>query len=89
MNQLLQCAAVAGVEWPLPPDAEALREQLSGRPSEGRRNALDFAATHKQLSARKSLTLQQLWREYREAPLEGYGYSRYCELWVLYATLIR
>jgi len=70
-----------------------------------RRAALDFAAMHKRLSLRKSLTLKQLWRghpdderrverrlrrsltlkqlwrEYREAHPEGYGYSRYCELY--------
>ena len=87
VNQLLQRAAVAGVGCPLPAevDAEGLRERLYGRSSGGRRDArrdaLDFAAMHKQLSARKSLTLQQLWREYREAHPEGYGYSQYCELY--------
>ena len=87
VNQLLQRATVAGLGWPLPPDldAEGLRERLYGRPSGGRRDArreaLDFAAMHKQLSRRKSLTLQQLWREYREAHADGYGYSQYCELY--------
>ena len=36
---------------------------------------------HKRLTARKSLTLQQLWWESREAPPEGYWYSQYCELY--------
>ena len=82
MNQLLQRAAVAGVGCPLPTDtdAEGLRERLYGRPTGGRRAALDFAAMHKQLSVCKSPTLQQLWQEYREAPPEWYGCSEYCEL---------
>ena len=45
----------------------------------GRR--LDFGAMHKELSRRKNLTLQQLWREYREVPPDGYGYSQQCELY--------
>ena len=53
----------------------------SGGCRDARREALDFAAMHKQLSRRKSLTLLQPWREYRETQLDGYGYSRYCELY--------
>ena len=87
VNQLLQRADLAGLGWPLPADldAEGLRERLYGRPSGGRRDprreALDFAAMHAELSKRKSLTLRQLWREYREAHADGYGYSQYCELY--------
>ena len=67
----------------MPPDldADGLHERLYGGPSGGRRDALDFAAMHEQLSRRKSLTLQQLWREYRETHADGYGYSQYCELY--------
>ena len=34
---------------------------------------------HKQLQARKHLTLQRLWQEYREQQPDGYSYSQYCE----------
>lgn len=87
VNQVLQRAARAGVGWPLPAELgeEGLQERLYGSPAGGRRDArrdaLDFAGMHAQLSRRKSLTLRQLWREYREAEPEGYGYSQFCELY--------
>ena len=87
VNGLLQRAELAGLGWPLPAglDADGLHERLygkaSGRRPDARRAALDFGSMHKELSRRKSLTLQQLWREYREAHPDGYGYSQYCELY--------
>ena len=35
---------------------------------------------HKELG-RKAVTLQLLWQEYRQVQPEGYGYSRFCELY--------
>lgn len=66
---MLPRTAVAGVEGRCPADADAeeLRERLYRRLTGGhrdvRRVAQDFTAMHKQLSLRKSPTLQQLWRE--------------------------
>jgi hypothetical protein len=53
-----------------------------GRPA-GRENrpAPDFVALHSQLQKHKHLTLQLLWEEYRAQEPEGYGYSRFCELY--------
>ena len=45
------------------------------------RPGLDFAQLHTQLQAHKHLTLQLLWEEYRETQPDGYGYSRFCELY--------
>jgi len=42
---------------------------------------LDFAQLHTQLQTHKHLTLQLLWEEYRETQPDGYGYSRFCELY--------
>ena len=87
VNGLLQRVELAGLGWPLPAglDADGLHERLygkaSGRRPDARWAALDFGAMHKELSRRKSLTLQQLWREYREAHPDRYGYSQYCELY--------
>ena len=55
---------------PLPADADAeeLRERLYRRLTGGCRAAQDFTAMHKQLSARKTPTPQQLWRVPRGAP---------------------
>lgn len=74
-----QLAELAGLGWPVPTDldADGLRERLYGKPSgqrpDARRAALDFAAMHTELSRRQSLTLRQLWREYREASPDWYG----------------
>ena len=46
-----------------------------------RRESLEFAAVHKELSRRKHLTLQLVWHEYREQHPDGYSYSQYCELY--------
>ena len=87
VNRLLWQAEQAGLEWPLPPDWDEaeLHERLYGRPAgarpSARREALDFAAVHKQLSQRKHLTVQLVWQEYREQHPDGYGYSQFCELY--------
>lgn len=41
----------------------------------------DFAAIHQQRQTKRFVTLQLLWQEYREANPDGYGYSRFCELY--------
>ncbi len=41
----------------------------------------DFAVIHKELQTNKHVTLQLLWDEYRQSHPDGYGYSRYCELY--------
>ena len=41
----------------------------------------DFAAMHAELQRDRHLTLQLLWEEYRAVHPDGYGYSRYCELY--------
>ena len=41
----------------------------------------DYAVIHKELQSNKHVTLQLLWDEYRQAHPDGYGYSRYCELY--------
>ena len=87
VNKLLRQARQAGLSWPLPPelDEAALQERVYGRPAgarpSARREALDFAAVHKELVRRKHLTLQLVWQEYREQHADGYGYSQYCELY--------
>ena len=79
VNKLLRLAGQAGVAWPLPADlgAAQLQERLYGRPAGSRRSrqleGIDFAAVHKALQARKHLTLQRVWQEYREQQPEGYS----------------
>jgi len=47
----------------------------------------DWPRVHQELR-RKSVTLQLLWQEYRQVQPEGYGYSRYCELYRRWAKTL-
>jgi transposase len=82
-------AEIAGINWPL---AEGMSEaQLMERlmaaplpPPKPDPALPDWAHLHAELR-RKSVTLQLLWREYRAVHAEGYGYSRFCELYQRWA----
>ena len=87
VHDYLQRAKAAGVGWPLPEgwDEEKLEATLFAgpqpRPSDPGKVAPDFAAMHEQKQRHRHLTLQLLWDEYRQANPDGYGYSRFCELY--------
>jgi transposase len=87
VHRYLQKAAAAGVSWPLPEDwddrrlDELLFPSRPERTHPQRRPVVDFAEIHRQLQTHKHLTLQLLWEEYRESHPDGYGYSRFCELY--------
>ena len=78
--------AAAGLTWPLPDDLTdaALDERLFGRPTTQtglrRRVEPDWGALALELK-RDGVTLQILWEEYRGIHPDGYGYSRFCELY--------
>src|SRR5436190_17243035 len=87
VHRYLEKAAAAKLTWPLPEDCDdrQLDELLFPtrplrRPSQPR-PGLDFSQLHTQLQTHKHLTLQLLWEEYRETEPDGYGYSRFCELY--------
>jgi transposase len=44
----------------------------------------DWTGIHQELQTHKNLTLQLIWQEKRESNPEGYGYSRFCELYRLW-----
>jgi transposase len=87
VHRYLERAAAVGLTWPLPEDCDdqRLSELLfPSRPAEARnpkRAAVDFAAIDHQLKSHKHVTLQLLWEEYRQTTPQGYGYSRFCELY--------
>lgn len=87
VHRYLERAAAIGLSWPLPEDCddrqlnELLFPSRPGRPSARVRVGVDFAEIHRQLQAHKHLTLQLLWEEYRVDHADGYGYSRFCELY--------
>jgi len=41
----------------------------------------DWAQIHQDLQTHKNLTLQLIWQEQRESNPDGYGYSRFCDLY--------
>src|SRR5437867_3347945 len=77
------------VAWPLPDDLddEALEARLFPPPqavAKGQRPLPDWPALHRELK-RAGVTLQLLWEEYRARHPQGYGYSRFCELYRAWA----
>lgn len=81
-------AQQAGLAWPLPPDLgeEAVERLLfppSPSPAEVPRALPDFQYLQDELRTHKrlNLTLDLLWREYREQHPDGYQYSRFCDLY--------
>ena len=87
VHDYLQRAKAADVSWPLPEgwDEEKLEAALFAahqpRIGDPDKAAPDFASIHEQKQRHRHLTLQLLWEDYRQANPEGYGYSRFCELY--------
>ncbi len=86
VHRYLERAAAVGLTWPLPDeyDDRRLNELLFPTrpeyPPSAPRPGLDFAEIQRQLQT-KHVTLQLLWEEYRETHRDGYGCSRFCELY--------
>ncbi len=81
----LRRAESAGLDWPLPDELtdDVLESRLYPPPAPvpgDQRPRPDWAAIHRELK-RPGVTLQLLWQEHRSAYPDGYGYSRYCELY--------
>ena len=89
VREYLMRAKAAGLSWPLREsmDDGALEARLfppPPRPGEVERALPAWPKVHRELR-QKGVTLQLLWQEYRESHPEGYGYSRYCELYRAWA----
>jgi transposase len=79
----------AGIAWPLPDELtdEALEASLYPSPptvAKDQRPLPDWPTVHRELK-RPGVTLQLLWEEYRGRQPQGYGYSRFCELYRAWA----
>jgi transposase len=89
VQDYLTRAAAAGLSWPLPDDFTdaVLDEKLFGRPSTQtglrRRVEPDWASLTRELK-RPGVTLMILWEEYRAIHPDGYGYSRFCDLYAMF-----
>jgi Homeodomain-like domain len=81
----LKRAAASGLTWPLPPELtdDELEQRLFAhtaiKPGQRRRSEPDWAALARELK-RPGVNLMVLWEEYRQAHPQGYGYSRFCDL---------
>ena len=81
----LKRARDAGLAWPLPSDLtdDFLEQSLFARTGTKagfrRRPEPDWALLAREMK-RPGVNLSVLWEEYRQVHPEGYGYSRFCEL---------
>ncbi|NJO53571.1 MAG: IS21 family transposase [Bacteroidales bacterium] len=85
VQENLKRAAAAGLCWPLPGELtdDVLEHRLFAhagvRPGQRRRAEPDWAELACELK-KPGVTLMILWEEYRGAVPDGYGYSRFCDL---------
>ena len=81
----LERAKKAGLAWPLAPDLtdDVLEQRLFSKagyiPGVRRRAEPDWATLAREMK-RPGVNLQVLWEEYRDVHRDGYGYSRFCDL---------
>jgi transposase len=88
VHDYLLRARAAGLTWQ---EAEQMDDVTLERllfpveiPQRRKRIAPDWRHVHQELR-RKHVTLQLLWEEYRQEIPDGYGYSRFCDLYSEYA----
>lgn len=85
VGEYVHRADVAGLSWPLPTgvsdaDLDARLFPVRAANAKDQIPAPNWADVHKELRA-KGVTLWLLWEEYRAIHPDGYGYSRFCELY--------
>ena len=83
VGEYLRRAAVIGITWPVPEgmdDAEVERRLFTPPTFEETpaRALPEWTAVHRELKRRSVLLL---WEEYRAEHADGYGYSRFCDLY--------
>ena len=84
VGEYVRRAGVIGITWPVPEeidDTELERRlfPVAGEPATPRA-AIDWRQVHEEMK-RRSVTLVLLWQEYRAEQTDGYGYSRFCDLY--------
>jgi transposase len=87
VHEYVTAAQAAALKWPLAEDWDdgKIEKALFPRrstPVVWRKHAEpDWLQIQQELQTHKNLTLQLLWQERREGDPEGYGYSRFCDLY--------
>src|SRR6266542_163011 len=84
--EYIRRAAVIGITWPIPAELDdtALERKLfapAGYNPPRSKPLPDWGHVHAELR-RRGVTLALLWEEYRGHHPDGYGYSRFCDLYV-------
>src|SRR3954467_7927805 len=84
--EYLRRTAVIGITWPVPGEIDdAELERLLFAPAGFNRPSArimpDWNHVHAELR-RRGVTLLLLWEEYRSEHPDGYGYSRFCDLYI-------
>src|SRR5260370_14294925 len=92
VGDYLTRSEAAAISWPLPEGMgeKELLQRLMAAPVPATKAGCappDWPTIHKELG-RKGVTLQLLWQEYRQTDPEGYGYSRFCELYQGWANTL-
>lgn len=84
VGEYLRRAAAIGITWPVPDgiDDVELERRLFTAPSfePPSRPMPDWPHVHAELR-RRDVTLMLLWQEYRAKHSDGYGYSRFCDIY--------
>src|SRR6266480_110460 len=83
--EYIRRAAVIGITWPIPAELDdtALERKLfapAGYNPPRSKPLPDWNHVHAELR-RRGVTLALLWEEYRAGEADGYGYSRFCDLY--------
>jgi len=87
VSEYLKAAEAVGLKWLEVADwndarvTAALLPVSPAEPERGRLPEPDYSGIHAELQKNKHLTLQLVWEEYRAVHPNGYGYSRFCELY--------
>ena len=87
VHEYVSAAQTASVTWPLPEgwDEREIEQALFPQhptPAVWRKHTEpDWTRIQQELQTHKNLTLQLVWQEGRESNPEGYGYSRFCDLY--------
>jgi transposase len=83
VREYLSRAAAADLDWPLAEDVTDVEIEARlfppPRPSNLARPLPDWAEVQQELKAKKNVTLQLLWIEYKEDQPDGLQYSQFCE----------
>ncbi|MEE4376533.1 MAG: IS21 family transposase, partial [Candidatus Competibacteraceae bacterium] len=90
VGEYLARARQAGLSWPLPErlSETEVEQRLFPAPVRTRHpieHCPDWAKLHHELR-RPGVTLELLWQVYRERQPQGYSYSRFCELYRIWAA---